>query len=177
MRKIGLVPLASLKPGDNRFELEGQAQEFGLELQEVKENPSFKQILDRVRVAVVITRSGKRFLVRGRVFFRARLVCAVCGEEYEHDFNEELSAEFTSLERSGTGYVRELETEELDRVKIDSDFIDLSAVIHDVIHLAIPIAPRCRVDCKGICPVCGANRNLTPCDCPAKTGRNDGSGN
>jgi len=23
----------------------------------------------------------------------------------------------------------------------------------------------CRPDCAGICPVCGRNRNVTPCDC------------
>ncbi|MEN9979562.1 MAG: DUF177 domain-containing protein [candidate division WOR-3 bacterium] len=165
MRKIGLVPLASLKPGDNRFELEGVARDYGLEIHEVRENPSFEELLGRIRVAVVITRSGKRFLVRGRVHFRARLRCAICNEEYEQDFDEELVAEFTMLERTGAAYARELEPEELDRVKIDADFIDLSAVIHDAIHLAIPIAPRCREDCQGICPVCGANRNLVRCGC------------
>jgi uncharacterized protein len=165
MRKIGLVPLASLKPGDNRFELEGQARDFGLEVHEVKENPSFEQLLGHIRVLVVITRSGKRFLVRGRVYFRARLVCAICGEEFERDFDEELIAEFTMLERPNASFARELESDELDRVKIDADFIDLSAVIHDAIHLAIPIAPRCQEDCQGVCPVCGGNRNRVQCNC------------
>ncbi|MGB9742875.1 MAG: YceD family protein [candidate division WOR-3 bacterium] len=171
MRKIGLVPLASLKPGENRFELEGQARDFGLEVHEVKENPSFKELVGSIRAGVSIIRSGKRFLVRGRVQFRARLVCAICAEEFQRDYDEELIAEFTMLERHTGVYARELEPEELDRVKIDADFIDLSAVIHDAIHLAIPIAPRCREDCQGICPVCGANRNRVVCDCLVKAGQ------
>jgi uncharacterized protein len=176
MRKIGLVPLASLKSGDNRFELAGQARDYGLEVHEVKENPSFVQLLGPIRVAVVITRSGKRFLVRGRVYFRARLVCAICAEEFERDFDEELIAEFTMLDRHSAVLARELEPEDLDRVKIDADFIDLSSVIHDAIHLAIPIAPRCREDCLGICPVCGANRNRVECDCSVRAGQKSGSG-
>ena len=28
-----------------------------------------------------------------------------------------------------------------------------------------PVAPLCRDDCAGICPVCGGDRNETPCDC------------
>jgi uncharacterized protein len=165
MRRIGLVPLASLKPGDNRFELEGQARDFGCEVREVRENPSFQALTGRIKVAVNITRSGRRFLVRGRLQFRARLNCAICGEDYEQGFDEELTAEFTTLEPQRPVFDRELEPEELDRLPIDADFIDLTQMVRDAIHLAIPIAPKCRPDCKGICPVCGINLNQAQCSC------------
>ncbi|MEO0078115.1 MAG: DUF177 domain-containing protein [candidate division WOR-3 bacterium] len=31
--------------------------------------------------------------------------------------------------------------------------------------MAIPIAPRCRPDCRGVCPECGANLNEGSCGC------------
>ncbi|MGQ9707823.1 MAG: YceD family protein [bacterium] len=166
MRKLGLVPLASLKSGDNRFELEGQARDFGCEVREVRENPLFEALTDRIKVVVNITRSGRRFLVQGRLRFRARLGCAFCGESYEEEYDEELVAEFTVLEPERAVFVRELEPEELDRLPIDADFIDLTQMVRDAIHLAIPIAPKCRQDCRGICPVCGANLNRVECHCP-----------
>lgn len=165
MRRIGLVPIASLKTGDNKFELEGEPRDFGYELREVRENPSFRKILGEIRVTAVITRSGQRFLVRGRVHFKAKLTCAICGDDYEQDFDEEMTAEFTSIRQNITGYARELEPEELDRLPIDSDFIDLTAMVRDTIHLVIPIAPRCRDDCRGLCPWCGVNLNQGRCRC------------
>ncbi len=169
MRRIGLVPIATIKPGDNRFELDGEPGDYGFEEREVKENPSFQAILGRIRTEVIITRSGKRFLVRGVVRFRAKLSCAICAVDYEYDFNEEMVAEFTVLEKSTSLYARELEPEELDRVPIDSDFIDLNPVIRDTIHLAIPIAPKCRDNCRGLCPICGANLNSGRCGCDGRS--------
>jgi uncharacterized protein len=43
--------------------------------------------------------------------------------------------------------------------------IDLGPEIRDEILLAVPMGPLCRPDCKGICSVCGGNRNAAPCDC------------
>ena len=31
--------------------------------------------------------------------------------------------------------------------------------------LALPMKPLCREDCRGLCRVCGANRNTAPCTC------------
>jgi len=49
----------------------------------------------------------------------------------------------------------------------DGDQIDLTPELREQILLAIPIGPLCREDCAGLCPLCGGNRNRTPCDCRA----------
>ncbi len=41
--------------------------------------------------------------------------------------------------------------------------IDLSDVVHDEVALALPMAPLCRPDCAGLCPVCGTDLNMEPC--------------
>ena len=38
-------------------------------------------------------------------------------------------------------------------------------VLREQILLALPMKALCRVDCKGLCPVCGANRNQNTCTC------------
>jgi uncharacterized metal-binding protein YceD (DUF177 family) len=45
--------------------------------------------------------------------------------------------------------------------------IDLSDEIASRLEQAIPDVVLCSADCKGLCPVCGANRNTE--DCPHKT--------
>ena len=39
----------------------------------------------------------------------------------------------------------------------------------DNLFLQLPLVSVCRPDCKGLCPVCGVNRNHTACACtPAR---------
>ena len=33
------------------------------------------------------------------------------------------------------------------------------------VDLELPVAPLCREDCAGLCPVCGIDRNAATCDC------------
>ncbi len=33
--------------------------------------------------------------------------------------------------------------------------------------MALPLRPLCKEECKGLCPRCGANRNVEDCDCAA----------
>ena len=48
---------------------------------------------------------------------------------------------------------------------LDHDCIDLDQVVRDAVVLELPPAPLCRDDCRGLCPICGADRNDTDCDC------------
>jgi len=43
--------------------------------------------------------------------------------------------------------------------------LELADVVKEQILLAMPMQRICREDCKGICPVCGRNRNEAACDC------------
>jgi len=43
--------------------------------------------------------------------------------------------------------------------------MELEDIRREQVLLALPMQRVCSEDCKGICPVCGKNRNETPCDC------------
>jgi uncharacterized metal-binding protein YceD (DUF177 family) len=45
------------------------------------------------------------------------------------------------------------------------EIFDASEGVRQALHLAMPLGPRCRPDCRGLCPRCGANRNEGPCGC------------
>ena len=44
----------------------------------------------------------------------------------------------------------------------DHHEMDLETPVREAIQLAAPIVPLCRPDCRGLCPVCGADQNLGP---------------
>ena len=48
---------------------------------------------------------------------------------------------------------------------IQGDRLDLEPLVRDTVLLELPLAPLCRDDCAGICPTCGADRNVAPCRC------------
>lgn len=43
--------------------------------------------------------------------------------------------------------------------------VDLGEVIREYALLELPMQSLCREDCKGLCPICGADLNTDPCDC------------
>jgi uncharacterized protein len=43
--------------------------------------------------------------------------------------------------------------------------IELNDVLREVVLLALPMRVVCSEECKGICPVCGQNRNMKDCGC------------
>ncbi len=43
--------------------------------------------------------------------------------------------------------------------------IELEDLLREQVLLALPMQRVCSESCKGICPVCGRNRNETACDC------------
>ncbi len=55
---------------------------------------------------------------------------------------------------------------------LTGDELDLEPLARDAALLELPLAPLCSADCKGLCPQCGANWNLTTCACaPARDPR------
>jgi uncharacterized protein len=41
--------------------------------------------------------------------------------------------------------------------------LELDQMARDAIGVELPFSPLCRADCKGLCPVCGGDRNLGEC--------------
>jgi len=101
---------------------------------------------------------GKGFTVSGDAETVLRSVCARCAEA----FDEPLS--FTFEER----FVKSAELfadEDEECYTFEGDRITLDTALMDNLFLQLPLISVCREDCKGLCPVCGVNRNESSCLC------------
>lgn len=112
-----------------------------------------------------VEKDGDVVLVHGRVRSRVPQVCARCLEPYEAtvDANVETRLVPAPVAR---GEERELGRDDLETDVYDRDEFDLNALIETETTLGLPMKPLCREGCRGLCPTCGANRNLAPCACP-----------
>jgi len=50
----------------------------------------------------------------------------------------------------------EVESDDDETGRLLDDYIDLEPLVRDAVVLALPLAPVCRPDCRGLCPDCGA---------------------
>lgn len=53
---------------------------------------------------------------------------------------------------------------------LHGDQLDLEPMARDAVLLELPLAPLCKVECEGLCPTCGADRNVGGCDCEHTAG-------
>jgi uncharacterized protein len=63
----------------------------------------------------------------------------------------------------------ELSEEDLDVVFFDEPVLPFEEIGREQVLMGLPMKPLCREDCRGLCPNCGADRNLTSCACAEKT--------
>jgi uncharacterized protein len=80
-----------------------------------------------------------------------------------------LEAQFDLYYRPVTGVADEAEVE-IDEGEAEIGFyegkgLSLLDILREQVMLALPMQRVCSEDCKGICPVCGSNRNEAMCDC------------
>jgi len=54
------------------------------------------------------------------------------------------------------------ESREGESYPLKGDRVDLAPLVTEALLLNLPLAPLCRDDCAGLCPTCGADRNVGP---------------
>lgn len=108
--------------------------------------------------------------VRGHLNLKTSGPCARCLADTPLAVDQELDLFFLPESEAHSEYDDEEGAELQDRDLVvtfyKGDILDLTGMVREQILLAQPMKRLCREDCKGVCPTCGADRNLTPCDCP-----------
>ncbi len=100
------------------------------------------------------------------VKFDVELICARCMTTYRQSFDESLHLEYIAGKDPLLSSEKvELKPGDIDKVYYTDPDLDMRIGLREAIILAIPAAPICSKDCKGLCPVCGKNQNKEKCDC------------
>lgn len=97
--------------------------------------------------------------VEGTLMFPVELSCSRCLGPVKETLEIPFREAFTDRPEI-------VPKEELEDVHVVADDrIELAPYVEEAVWLALPFAPVCGEDCKGLCPVCGTNRNLERCGC------------
>jgi uncharacterized protein len=133
----------------------GESRDFELDISHILLESDL--ILDNLLGSVRITRTAQGLLLHATMQATTPSQCVRCLS----DFTLPLEIDFTEL----YAFTRNGVTESGLLLPYDAQ-IDLSPLVREYMLLAIPIQPLCSPDCKGLCPICGANQNEGICDHP-----------
>jgi uncharacterized protein len=96
--------------------------------------------------------------VSGSLEGRFQMRCARCLKPFERAFDVEM----TELVAREPG-------PEDDYALAEDLMLDPEPMVRDAVGLEMPFAPLCRPDCRGLCEICGGDRNLGECPGHART--------
>lgn len=108
----------------------------------------------------VVENAGDVILLKADVKTEIERTCGRCLKV----FTEPLAAQV--IEKF---YPAGAENIENDAFIYESDLLDITEPVRESLLLAVPLQSLCREDCRGLCPVCGADRNEGDCGCDATT--------
>jgi uncharacterized protein len=101
----------------------------------------------------------------GRVGTILELTCGRCLEPFAWPVDSAFDLRYQpSTLNAGEGE-REVAEDDLTTAFYDDDVIDLEQFMGEQFYLSLPMKPLCREDCRGLCPSCGMNLNLSTCNC------------
>jgi len=99
---------------------------------------------------------GKAFSVEGTATTLLNSICARCAETFAEPLEFSFEEHFCKT--------AELD-EESESYTYEGDRLSLDQAVMDNLYLHLPLTSVCSEDCKGLCPVCGVNRNHVSCNC------------
>lgn len=124
-------------------------------------------ILDPIELSCTINHSGDKIALRGTIHSKVGVPCARCLEQSIITIDDAFDIELNLTTAAETMEDYDLLTEKLQT----NGEIDLGIICREYIYLNVPLQVLCKSDCKGLCPQCGNNRNLEPCDCKQSAGK------
>lgn len=119
------------------------------------------------RVSGRIGRTEHKVVVEGEFAAIAEVECDRCLQPVELPISSDFRLEYVTAETYKSLETAQLAQEDLALSIFDGEFIDVDDIVREQLLLAIPTHAICRENCKGFCPVCGADRNVTDCNCKA----------
>ncbi|HLW77475.1 MAG TPA: DUF177 domain-containing protein [Bryobacteraceae bacterium] len=118
--------------------------------------------------AELVTGALGEIRVTGHLAAAFEADCDRCLEPARFPIDSEFELYYRPVEE-GYGEEHAIDAGEAEMGFYEGDGIELNDVLREFVLLALPMQRVCSENCKGICPVCGRNRNLTDCDCHAES--------
>lgn len=127
----------------------GYSREFQFEIPHIRLSEDLE--VSNLEGTVRISRTPQGLPIQVNMQASVKALCVRCLT----DTQQVLHIDFTEM----YAFTKNQATES-DLILPEDQYIDLVPLLREYFLLEVPISPLCKEDCKGLCPVCGANLNV-----------------
>jgi DUF177 domain-containing protein len=124
----------------------------------------FRQVGD-LKLDAVAELIGAEIHVRGHVGTVVEHACDRCLAAVAFPVERELDLFYRPMKEIAREEEIEIGEDESEVAFYPDEGIELADVVSEQVILSMPMKVVCQPDCKGLCPVCGANLNSETCNC------------
>lgn len=147
----------------------------GLPMREALEPPADDEHAGDLEAALDLYAGHPGVFARGTLEGWLAVACSRCVERVQVPVEDRIEVSFMPADEVPDAEDEELEGDEaaeddVDLYPYEGERIDLSTLLRERVIMAVPFAPLCAEDCKGLCSVCGANLNAGECGCDREVG-------
>ena len=164
------IHLEQIKEDGLALDFENSAETFPI-LAEMVAN-SECEFVAPIRANLQALRIGDLVEISGDIETSVRLPCSRCLRLFETPLKSNFALTYMQHTSDVTEDIEpqeiELSAEDMGIVYFQGEKINLKDGIQEQVVMEFPLRPLCNMDCKGLCPKCGADLNEAPCDCNRK---------
>ena len=153
-----IIDLTDIEGSTTPFSFSLRASEIDFGLENV-------EIAGEIIVNGELTQHIAETDVNGKIEADAKIDCIRCLKAVDKHLTFDFDVVYVTPENFAADSEREVEPEDLKTDVFEGDKIDMNEVVREQILLNVPEQVLCSEDCKGLCPQCGADRNLIDCKC------------
>jgi uncharacterized protein len=154
------IELENAEDSGGRFSETYKDEELAFEESELR-------LVEPVQVKGRIRRNNGQVEISGELHTKVAIPCGRCLKEVQLPIDVEFAERFAGSVSWRNEEQHELSPEDLDLGVVD-EAVELYDLVKEEILLALPGHVLCNESCKGICPDCGADRNLADCGCESR---------
>ena len=118
-----------------------------------------------VEFAADVRKDANKVRITGRVKTTLEVACSRCLEPFTVLVDAPFDLMFLPVADVARDGEQEVTADDVGVSYYKDDVLDLGDVMREQFYLALPMKPLCREDCRGLCPLCGVNRNTETCAC------------
>jgi uncharacterized protein len=119
-----------------------------------------------VRIEGTLSVAGDNLVLQATVATEAAFECSRCLTVFTQELVGQIAVLYEKKADLLTGSAaEELASDDVEILPVDAKAIDLTHRAEEALHLAMPMKPLCREDCRGLCPTCGMDLNKGACGC------------
>ena len=150
------IKFTNYKDGLHQFDFKTDVEELGLE----------EKFIGNILLNCGMDKSSTQIVINCNLLLQAKFACDRCMAEFDKDIKTDFRIIYFLSQSSSNDEVDENGIYYLSQ---NDDTIDLTKDTIENILLTIPMKILCSEDCKGLCFVCGVNKNETECNCEVET--------